>query len=161
MVQDRPGKHEKKSKDVAVAEKCGQSNGAEECVWLRKRQRGCMLHDCCMAHLLLIGLSLCKERIVKFVCSGWRRFARHVPRGKEGSQEIALHAYKYLLIPQQFCRLNCGFKSDRPGFACFFQKTDVIGHSYRREGFCTDSQHCGIRTKLFRIGSRRLKRSEN
>jgi len=102
MVQDRPGKHEKKSKDVAVAEKCGQSNGAEECVWLRKRQRGCMLHDCCMAHLLLIGLSLCKERIVKFVCSGWRRFARHVPRGKEGSQGIAhskLHVPE-VLIPQ-------------------------------------------------------------
>ena len=173
MAQDRPGKHEKKSKEVAVAEKCGQSNGAEECVWLRKRQRGCMLHDCCTAHWMELSAILqafgglahravdlqrayCKN---PFVLAGGD--FQETFRGKEGSKEIALHAYKYLLIPQQFCRLNCGFKSDRPGFACFFQKTDVIGNSYRREGFCTDSQHCGIRTKLFRIGSRRLKRSEN
>jgi hypothetical protein len=102
MVQDRPGKHGKKSEDVAVAEKCGQSNGAEECVRLKKHQSGCMLYDCCMAHLLLIGLSLCKERIVKFVCSGWRRFARDVLREGRKPRDCSMHT----LIPQQFCRLN-------------------------------------------------------
>jgi len=77
MAQDRPGKHEKKSKEVAVAEKCGQSNGAEECVRLKKRSvAACYTTaaphtgwNCQQSFrrlaVLLIGLSICKERIAK------------------------------------------------------------------------------------------------
>lgn len=59
-----------------------------------------------------------------------------------------------LLIPQQFCRLNCGFMSDRP-FACVFQKTDVMRDLDQREGFCTDSQHRDIRTKVYSKSARK------
>jgi hypothetical protein len=170
MVQNRPGEYEKKSKEDAVAEKCGRSNGAEEWVRLKKRSvAACYTTaaphtgwNCQQSFrrlmVLLIGLSICKERIAKSVCSGWRRLARDIPR--EGRKPRVCSACMHTVPPYTAIilspELNCGFTSDRP-FACFFQKTDVIRNSYRREGFCTDSQHCGIRTKLFRIGSRRLK----
>jgi hypothetical protein len=92
MAQDRPGKHEKKSKEVAVAEKCGQSNGAEECVRLKKRSvAACYTTaaphtgwNCQQSFrrwaVLLIRLSLCKEGIAKICLFGKRRFARDIPR---------------------------------------------------------------------------------
>jgi hypothetical protein len=57
--------------------------------------------------------SVSPELFCSAICK--RHFAERKPRV----------CIQQILIPQQFCRLNCGFTSDRP-FACVFQKTDVF-----------------------------------
>jgi hypothetical protein len=103
--QNRPGEHEKKSKGVAVAEKCSRSDGAEEWARLKKRRawlRGCMLHDCCIACLLgqqsferwvASLISRQKERMYHDSCLFAKRQSAETFRTKEAKRLQCMHAY--------------------------------------------------------------------
>jgi hypothetical protein len=115
--QNRPGEHEKKSKGVAVAEKCSRSDGAEEWVRLKNRSVAARLHVTRLLHRMPPGSAILRafgglaHQSAKRAYVSRQLFVRQaaicrvIPH--EGSQEVAVHAcIQDLLIPQQFCRLN-------------------------------------------------------
>jgi len=105
--QNRPGEHEKKSKGVAVAEKCSRSDGAEEWVRLKNRSVAARLHVTRLLHRMPPGSAIlrafgglahqsAKRAFVSYhdSCLFAKRQSAESFRTKEAKRLQSMHAYR-------------------------------------------------------------------